>query len=372
MSLLKALAKKARAPVFAAIGENGLTAVDGLALDVRLAFKASPREAGILLVIGEIDAARLGYLERLHDQLPHPRATVFWRTESLARFGNATVVGEGEDAAEVIATVYRRLLAGDMPSEPDLLPDEPPNDWRGKGDHGQGGEGMMGGAPYGRPMAMPDDDIRDGLQLDAFTAEFGPFLPTFPPGLVLKLTLQGDVIQTLTMEHPPFPQSDETSAAGALRRAARLMRLIGQPARAERLQRLAMQIAHGEKPGAADNARALPRWVLASIPAGLGVTVDSGDVRARLTRTLDALHASSADYRQTTIPADARLDRLLAGLEWHEAMLVLASFSVGEIMQLGVNMRSEAAEVTNNAHESHRGHSSHHGHGAHGSHGGHG
>src|SRR3546814_20246746 len=86
-------------------------------------------------------------------------------------------------------------MTGERRSEDDRLPDEPQVAWRGKGDHGQGGEGMMGGKPYGRPMAMTDEDLRDGLALDAYTACFGPFLSVLPPGLMLELTLLGDVIQ---------------------------------------------------------------------------------------------------------------------------------------------------------------------------------
>lgn len=363
MSWIQRLASSAPAPVFAAIGENGLAAADDLALDAQLSFKASPREAGILLVTGEIDAARRGYLERLHDQLPHPRATVFWQSGSATGFANAAAIGQDEDPAGTVADIWRALLSGERVTEPDILPDEPPNDWRGKGDHGQGGEGMMGGVPYGRPMAMTGDDIRDGLQLDAYIAEFGPFLPALPSGLVLKLTLQGDVIQTLTMEHPPFPQADETSPASRLRRAARLMWLIGQPARAERMQRLAMRIARGEQKPADLAPNIPPSWTLAGIPSGLGEAGETGDVRARLGRMLHPTTATSSNHAHAGPTAEGRLDHLLTGLEWHEAMLVIASFSAGEIARLGANMSAAEDEKS---HEAHSAHGSHHGHGGHG------
>src|SRR3546814_9744942 len=118
------------------------------------------------------------------------------------------------------------------PSEDDLLPDEPPAPWSGKGEHGQGGEGMMGGKPYGRPMAMTEDDRRDGLALYAYTATFGPFLPVFPPGLQLSLTLQGDVVQSAEVLRPPVHQA---AGDAPLRRIARLLRLLGLPALAQRL-----------------------------------------------------------------------------------------------------------------------------------------
>src|SRR3546814_4254050 len=91
---------------------------------------------------------------------------------------------------------------------------------------------MMGGKPYGRPMAMTEDDRRDGLALDAYTATFGPFLPVFPPGLQLSLTLQGDVVQSAEVLRPPVHQA---AGDAPLRRIARLLRLLGLPALAQRL-----------------------------------------------------------------------------------------------------------------------------------------
>ncbi|MCT7094684.1 hypothetical protein, partial [Salmonella enterica] len=68
-------------------------------------------------------------------------------------------------------------------------------------------------------MAMTADDLRDGLALDTFTVEVGPFLPTLPAGLVMELTLQGDVIQQARMLRPPVAQdgADVPQAAAAQR-----------------------------------------------------------------------------------------------------------------------------------------------------------
>src|SRR3546814_2651945 len=79
---------------------------------------------------------------------------------------------------------------------------------------------------------MTEDDRRDGLALDAYTATFGPFLPVFPPGLQLSLTLQGDVVQSAEVLRPPVHQA---AGDAPLRRIARLLRLLGLPALAQRL-----------------------------------------------------------------------------------------------------------------------------------------
>lgn len=176
---LNRLAAGADVAVYPCIGPGLLVPVEQLFLSPGLRRASTPREAAVLMVAGVIPGAAQAALDRLHDQLPHPRASFRWD-------------GEGNPTSDLIA-LWRDLLNG-RPSEGDRLANEPPNEWRGKGDHGQGGEGMMGGVPYGRPMAMTADDIRDGLALDAYTARIGPFAPMLPPGLVLEVTLQGDVI----------------------------------------------------------------------------------------------------------------------------------------------------------------------------------
>lgn len=312
MSLLKRLAAAAPVPVFAAIGIDGLRAVERLSPDPHVALVASPRHAGVLLVVGDVPRDDLTALSRVHDQMPDPRATVWWGTKPLFGHETAVQVDGAEDPAPALAALYRDLMSGARASDPDLLPNEPPTPWRGKGDFGQGGEGMMGGTPYGRPMPMTDDDIRDGLALDPYSAPFGPFLPVFPPGLILDLTLQGDVIQQATVSRPPYPQHETGGAAEALRRVARMVRLLGLPARAEGLLR--RRKARGLE-------TRLRRWgVFAAIPPGLGV-VDGADVRDRLR---DA--CAVADGRAASAAAPpASLPDLLPGLEWHEAVLVLNS-----------------------------------------------
>jgi hypothetical protein len=113
--------------------------------------------------------------------------------------------------------LYRDHLSGARTSEPDLLSDAPPAPWRGIGPHGQGGEGMMGGKPYGRAMAMTADDARDGLALDAFGAHIGPFFAPLPPGLVLDLELQGDMIQRAAVVQGPLAETRTQPAALQLR-----------------------------------------------------------------------------------------------------------------------------------------------------------
>lgn len=286
MSWLTRLAAQAAVPVYPCIGPGMLAVVERLFLSPHLRRTATPRAAAILLVAGQIPPRAQAALDRLHDQLPHPRASLTWD-------------GAGEPTAE-LRRLWRELLAG-RGDQPDRLPDTPPNEWRGKGDHGQGGKGMMGGVPYGRPMAMTAEDLRDGLALDAYTARFGPFAPMLPPGLEVEITLQGDVITKLTPCAPPFEHCPDASAPSAC--AARLLHLLGLPLDARRVR-------GGKRPMGLARLRALP--------PGLGEVAPDNDARARLTAWLAGRDVD------TEIPP---LPELLTGLEWHEAMLVLNSFT---------------------------------------------
>ncbi len=326
VTALSRLVAGAPAPVFAAVGPGMASASDDLSTAPGLEFRPSIRGASLLLVAGTPRPADVPALRRLHDQMPHPRATIWWRAEPDPAFCGRGMVA-ADDPEAVIVAAHRALLAGERDSEPDILPDEPPNAWRGVGPHGQGGEGMMGGTPYGRAMPMMGEELRDGLMLDAYTARFGPFLPVLPPGLALELTLQGDVIQKAAVRRPPYDGA-VSGQADAFRLAARLLDLLGLAAHAAGLRR----VARGGPDLSGGKLARLIRLSAAirAIPPGLGALPEgpvrdaSGgiDVRARLRRWLDGEAAGGS------APSDSgvRLVDLLPGLEWSEAMLVLNSF----------------------------------------------
>jgi hypothetical protein len=178
----------------------------------------SPRWATVLLVAGDLSQALDAPARRVHDQLPRPRATVWWQLRPGDRSPDEQLpvvvsVRTGDDLLATVRRVHADLLTGSQPSSPELLPDEDPNPWRGVGDYGQGGKGMTGGTPYGRPLAKKAPD-RDGLQLDQLPLRFGPFFPPFPPGLVLRMLLQGDVVQEANVEPNPYEAAPEQPVSG--------------------------------------------------------------------------------------------------------------------------------------------------------------
>ncbi|MEW1814568.1 hypothetical protein [Streptomyces diastaticus] len=124
----------------------------------------------------------------------------------------------------------------------------------------------------GLPLAERADD-RDGLRLDRLHVPFGPVLPDWPAGLVLRLALQGDVVQEVTgvevVEAAPAPRPpfwDEPwrqAAAGApVSRGAAARRRC-----AAHLDSLGRFLAVADWPDAAAGARRLRDAALAGAPA---------------------------------------------------------------------------------------------------------
>ncbi|WP_139312837.1 hypothetical protein [Acuticoccus yangtzensis] len=306
-------------PVFVAAGGGVLGAVEALRLEPALTLVATPRAAQVLVVAGEQRPSDRIALARIHAQLFEPRATVWWRADRPSGFDFGT--GAPESVSDAAAFISAQATQSE--GEAILLDDGPPNPWEGVGPYGQGGNGMMGGTPYGRPMAMTTDDLRDGLALDAYSATFGPYLTQWPPGLIMETTLQGDVIQSVRIVEAPLAQ--DLLAATPHLELARLLRLLELPALADRLVRAALA---DPARAAAGLARAV-RWtgLLAAIPSALARDESGGDVRSRTAGRLDALSAG----RPADPAAPGDLAAMLIGLEWHEAALVLASFSIDEL-----------------------------------------
>ncbi|MBQ0986430.1 hypothetical protein KBZ10_18310 [Streptomyces sp. F63] len=76
------------------------------------------------------------------------------------------------------------------------------------GGHGDHSSHEMSG-PGGLPMADRAQD-RDGLTLDRLHLPLGPVLPDWPAGLILRVALQGDVVQRAETDHVPVrrPEAD--------------------------------------------------------------------------------------------------------------------------------------------------------------------
>lgn len=235
-----------------------------------------------------------------------------------------------------------------------------------------GGMDMSG--PGGIPLASGDQD-RDGLEMDVLAVRLGPVLPAWPPGLVLSVTLAGDLISDCHADTLGVAAEDVVALQVSRREHAALVAdrigwllLLAGASRAGRrlrevrdglldgaeiswctgqLQRLAQSLS---------GSRAL-RWSLRDLgrinraaPQEAGGQLDwSGDVLDRLHRRLSGLSemvgeladpAVGGDVPQGSSMTRAGLDLLCAtvrGLDLGAARLVIASIDVDLAVGIGTN-----------------------------------
>ncbi|MFC4050858.1 hypothetical protein ACFOY4_14285 [Actinomadura syzygii] len=244
-----------------------------------------------------------------------------WRPAlSPAQTGTLVVCGTpGAALAEAIETVWRDMPEPRVRASADL-------------------EGVEGGAARAPlelddvPMADRADD-RDGLRLDVLHVPLGPVLADWPAGLRVDLTLQGDVVQdaaatAVDTADGSFWQG--RPAASRLDGLARLLRVAGWDAAAERAAVLRDETLSGAVPDRALARRFVPfarrvgrsrllRWM----------TRDVGGVRAALDGLLRdigaALEGRDVPPRPPWRAALDALPALLTGTELGEARLIVAS-----------------------------------------------
>ena len=335
--MIARLAEGAPARVFALVGLDAPRDVSELRLHRDIRLVDAPRSANLLLVVGTLPSSMHAAARQIHDMLAQPRCTLRWTvgdatdTELFPHAERLTVPADGtapEDAVQRLAFELRKmhvaLLRGDREPEPPLLPDVDPAPWRGIGPYGQGGTGMTGGAPYGRPMAERAPD-RDGLELDQLPVRVGPFFMPFPAGLVLDVKLQGDVIQeaivpgnafsgaaprkrltpfTRAMTEPVrIVEIECARAEHHLRWLAALLHLHGLDALGRRALALSLEVRRGSTPNTLAKVRALRALLertrgLAGATAGIGRLPD------------EVLHGGGLGpvARAAGIAEDARID----------------------------------------------------------------
>ncbi|MGK2930482.1 MAG: hypothetical protein ACSLFO_13000 [Acidimicrobiales bacterium] len=329
-------------PVFVALGAGAWGPVQDLRARPELRLVDSPRHAAVLVVAGRIPAEHGEALARVHDQVPHPRCSIAWSGEaSAARDGVVMTGGVDELVAEVVRAfeAVRRDLSS---SSPDRLPDEEPNEWRGVGPFGQGGEGMMGGTPYGRSMAMTGDD-RDGLALDQLRLRLGPFLAWLPPGVVLEVTMQGEVLQEVTPRlavptsddlGAPLTAADVDPVRAVLRWLALALHVHGLGALSQCAARLSC--AGGDERAVHRLCRSVRRSGLLWSVRGVGEIEGFGDVADRWDARLDLLEGRS--------PAPDSGDAPHVDMVWRGLAAGLVGLSLTDAVSTMVSMHDRLVE----------------------------
>ncbi len=191
------LAKTGEVPVFAVVGGGCRSRVHQLRLAEGIRIVATPRHAAVLLIAGSLTEAATESVSHVHDQMAGPRVTVGWNhPEPTVVPVHTHVDGDVAEVAAVIRDAFRDVVTGALAPEPPLLPNVDAVEWRGVGPYGHGGAGMTGGTPYGRPLPLRAP-ARDNLELDQLPVTIGPWFAGFPPGLALRVLLQGDVAQAV-------------------------------------------------------------------------------------------------------------------------------------------------------------------------------
>lgn len=308
----------------------------------------SPADADVLAVCGSPTGALADRVDAVYDQLPGPRARV--NVLDPAQVGAA------------LDTVRERLL--DLAAQVTDARARGPADRRrgdaghdlghGEMDHDGMDHGDMEMAPAGIPLAEGAED-RDGLEMDVLHLPLGPVLRHWPPGLVVRCVLHGDVAADVEIEHlgpdvsEPYgdlaSQRSYTSVEAARRvdAVASALALAGWE-RGASAARAARDLCLAQAPSAADAlarfgrrlARArLLRWMLRgvgavqpdAVPEALRATL-AGDVHDRLLHLVDEAQALLAGATAPT-PYDASdlLPGVLGGLELASVRLTVASLA---------------------------------------------
>jgi hypothetical protein len=322
---------------------------------------STPAEADLLVVCGVPDAALAAAVERVWSAFPTPRARASvhvatdviaeldrararlddmeWQRRDLATRSRAAQADrvEGGDAEDVHHDQHHGEQAGGHhgPSAAD--------GGHATGDHPMGGHDahmMHGGDVAGLRMADRAPD-RDGLALDQLHVPLGPALHDWPAGLVVRVALQGDVVQSAEVQVVGEAHPDGSSwvgmpaAAAALDSMARLLSVCGWGTATRSARRLRDELLT-DAVDDAELGRLLRRlrrsrtlrWATDDVGRLDVAQCDlAGDATQRWRRWLDVVEGREAGHRRGDHAQVAleRLPGLLEGQELAAARVIVAS-----------------------------------------------
>jgi hypothetical protein len=349
----------------------------------------SPAEADVLVVCGEPGPGLAKAIEVVWHQMPGPRVRVD--------------VHEGDEVGALLDEAHTALLDTDhhrrdaqqRPTASELLSEQAGPGTEGHGDHGDmddgghegmddgghegmdhgghegmdhgghegmdhGGHGDMEMSPGGIPLAEGGED-RDGLEMDVLQIRCGPVLPHWPAGLVLRCSLQGDVIVEAQAELVDGPTRQDDGVFGPVRvidNIASLLALAGWDGAAAEARRVRDALESGDQTAGSELERLRRtvrrswtlRWSLRGITRlssedvkARGLAADAaGDTYDRLMGMLDRAVAGVAEAPTGGTGTRANdagrmlstddLAHLVTGLDLATARLVLASLDIHELL----------------------------------------
>ena len=327
----------------------------------------TPADADVLAVCGAPGPELSELVDRLWEQMPGPRVR--------ADITSPGTVGSALDAAAALLldTPHHRTDAQERAQEPEI-PEDADHGGHGGMDHGEmdhgemdhgghGGHGGMDMAPEGIPLAEGGED-RDGLEMDVLHLPLGPVLPFWPAGLVLRCSLQGDVVVNAEASMVDGRNDDEDDGAGAAGPSAgpapaavvvwcdqvvALLALAGAEDAASGARRARDALLCGDEDAARDAVERLDRtvrrsWLLRSSLRGV-LLLDRaglerhglpghcrGDAHDRLLSRVERIRAEAGGTEPT--PAEdggvpwAVVPDLVTGLELGSVRLAVASLDL--------------------------------------------
>ncbi|HEY3514726.1 MAG TPA: hypothetical protein VGL36_36430 [Kribbella sp.] len=322
----------------------------------------SPAEADALVVCGIPGSELSGAIDLVWEQLPGPRArTVVESGETLQVALDSLVLILRDSPPETRAST--ETVEHGKQSSPDHGAMDHEAMSHGAMDHGAMGHGAMGHdamghggmAPAGIRLARGRSD-RDGLEMDVLHVPLGPVLPYWPPGLVLRCVLHGDVIAeavptVLPGGVPPIgpdPASPRLRAARWCDVVTGVLALAGWQQAAADARRVTQSLAAAEGNRMEASLVRLHRQVsrsrllrwslrdLGMVNAPHAPTHLVGDVHERLLAALLCARDELTGERRgpAGAPSDM-LPSLVSGLDLGAARLVIAS--------LGLDAHAETA-----------------------------
>ena len=205
------------------------------------------------------------------------------------------------------------------------------HDMGGHGGHDMGGHGGHDmGDVAGLPMAGTGQD-RDGLELDVLTYRWGPFLPGWPTGLVVRATVAGDVVSDATVEQQPGPAEPLPRLCVVAHCLVTVLGLAGWHSAERALGALPLAGLDG-RTVTDDERRWLSRvrrsrtlrWALRDI-----ADVDGQDAGARVATWCEELLAGAATEGTWTVLPDSDLvSQVVTGTEMARARIAVASIAL--------------------------------------------
>lgn len=335
----------------------------------------SPADADILAVCGVPGPEFAKIIDLIWDQMPGPRVRIeipdFQSVDSALTRGGAELLDTGlhrRDAAQRGQAVDL-CPADESPSSESYEArsnsnhDDMDHDHQhmDHGDHQHMDHGGMEMAPGGIPLAEGAED-RDGLQMDVLHVCLGPVLAYWPSGLVLKCSLQGDVVTdadawVLDAEHDrgtpvaPVKRAAPQEAARECDHLTSLLALAGWSSAADQARQIRDLLL--DEPAAVGRAQLLLekllrklrrswllRWSLRDLAPFDVADAErrrlpgplSGDTYDRLLahveNALAYLSLSPSVFRADLSSVIGALPELVRGLEVATARLVVASLGV--------------------------------------------